>query len=54
MSQPVEPSNGNASPPAGQSLPPAPPKSGDPVAAAEAHLAKVDMAAQRAILKKLT
>lgn len=51
MPNPVEPSNTSTAPPA--SPPPAPPKV-DPVAAAEAHLANVDMASQRAILKKLT
>jgi hypothetical protein len=50
--KPVDPSP--HAPPRAQDkrLPGAP--GGDPVAAAEAHLAGVDMAAQRAILKQLT
>lgn len=41
-----------AAPSQDKRLPGAP--GGDPVAAAEEHLANVDMAAQRAILKKIT
>ena len=42
-----------AAPPSQDKRLPSPP-GGDPVAAAEDHLAGVDMAAQRAILRKLT
>ena len=55
MSQHEKPAQTSPTPPAASPdtrLPGA--SGGDPVAAAEEHLANVDMAAQRAILKQLT
>jgi hypothetical protein len=56
MSQHEKPADKAASPPAAPSqdklLPGSP--GGDPVAAAEEHLAGIDMAKQRAILRQLT
>jgi hypothetical protein len=54
MSQHDKPSPSAPAAPPGQDTRLPGTRDGDPVAAAEEHLAGVDMAAQRAILKQLT